>query len=256
MTKGAGAIGRNEARPRLHEVKPRELTGRDVIARFQSQFRAAALACLRILEGKSLDRIYCDYQDDFVTRESLDGVPTYCFVQVKTKGAKKHQWSRLELFGLPLKLPAITKGALAPGGSATKPATPEQLAKIRGSFIGKLLEHAVNFGDSCGTVTLLTNVHLKDDVEKIAAAISIGDVSERTVRYLADNYISAFEIVEAPAMSSVYAGIGKLVLSAGHDYLDPIITISKPKLLKLYGNTARSTLLTQKVSNWSRSCWL
>ena len=187
MAKGAGASDSNAARPQLHEVKPRELTGRDVIARFQSQFRGAALACLGILEGKTLDRVYCDYQDDFVMRESFDGVPVYHFVQVKTKGAKKHQWSRLELFGLPLKLPAIIKGAHAPGGSVAIPATTEQLARIKGSFVGKLLEHTVNFGDACKTVTFLTNVYLSDDVEEIAAAISSGDVSQRTVRYLAVN---------------------------------------------------------------------
>ena len=221
MAKGAGASDSNAARPQLHEVKPRELTGRDVIARFQSQFRGAALACLGILEGKALDRVYCDYQDDFVTRESLDGVPVYHFVQVKTKGAKKHQWSRLELFGLPLKLPPIIKGAHAPGGSVAKPPTPEQLARIKGSFVGKLLEHTVNFGDACETVTFLTNVYLSDDVEEIAAAISSGDVSQRTVRYLADNYVAVFGIAIPPAMSSVHASIGKLTLSGGHDYLDP-----------------------------------
>jgi len=221
MAKGARASASKAAPPLLHEVKPRELTGREVIARFQSQFRGAALACLRILEGKTLDRVYCDYQDDFVTRESHDDAPVYHFVQVKTKGSKKHQWSRLELFGLPLKLPAAIKGAYAPGGSAPEPATSEQLAKIKGSFVGKLLEHTVHFGDACRAVTFLTNVHLTDDVEEIAEAISIGNVSERTVRYLADNYIAVFEIAEPLTMGSVHASIGKLALSAGNDYLDP-----------------------------------
>src|SRR5690349_9182145 len=133
MTTGAGSSS-DAARQQLHEVKPRELVGRDVIARFRAQFRGAALACLRILEGKALDRVYCDYQDDFVTRESFQDGPIYCFFQVKTKEAKKHQWSRLELFGLPLRLPPTNPEIHAPGGPISKPPAADQLARIRGSF--------------------------------------------------------------------------------------------------------------------------
>jgi len=219
--KGASTNTGIAAPARLHEVRPREVTGRDVIARFQSQFRGAALACLRVLEGKTLDRVYCDYQDDFVIRETVDGLTNYGFVQVKTKAERKHQWSRLELFGIPLKVPATMKGVHEPGGASAAPATLEQLAKIRGSFIGKLMEHTVTFGDSCSTVTFLTNAHLSDDVEAIAEAISVGNVGERTVRYLADNFVAAFEITTHIPMGSVHARIGKLILSPGHEYLDP-----------------------------------
>ncbi len=71
--------------PSLNEVKPAEVAGRDTIARFQAQFRAAAYACLSILNGKTIDRVYCDFQDDFVCRESKNGTRTYHFYQVKTK---------------------------------------------------------------------------------------------------------------------------------------------------------------------------
>ncbi|WP_162253653.1 dsDNA nuclease domain-containing protein [Lysobacter sp. Root690] len=221
MAKNGGGGSDEAGRPQLHEVKPRELVGREVIARFECQFRAAALECLRLLEGKAFDRVYCDYQEDFVIRESLHEGSAYHFVQVKTKGAKKHQWSRLELFGVPQKLPAVVKAAHAPGGCVGKAATSEQLKKIRGSFVGKLLEHTVNFSDACKTVTFLTNVYLEDQVEQISEAIRIGDVSERTVRYLADNYSAIFGITHPFEMSIAHACIGKLRLSAGHDYLDP-----------------------------------
>jgi len=209
------------ARPKLHEVKPRELVGRDVIARFQSQFRAAALASLRILEGKELDRVYCDLHDDFVTRETVHGVSAYHFVQVKTKRTHKHQWTRLELFGIPKKVPPVVKGAHAPGGILAASPDSEQSARIRGSFIGKLLEHTINFGGSCSTVTFLTNVHLEDDVEAIAQAISIGDIGERTVRYLSDNFVVVFEIASPLDMSWIHRQILKLRLSPDEDYLDP-----------------------------------
>lgn len=211
----------DESRPQLHEVTPRELTGRDVIARFQAQFRAAALACLQVLEGKDLDRIYCDYQDDFVARESSGGAKNYHFFQVKTKKSKKHQWTRLELFGLIKRFPKVEVDCYAPGGPAPKPATVEQLTKLKESFVGKLLDHTARFEDSCKSVTFLTNVYLSDEVEEIGAAISSGNIGERTVRFLADHYVATLGITTSLPMGQVHARIGKLALSAGHDYLDP-----------------------------------
>lgn len=110
-------------------VKPRELAGRDTVRRFQAQFRGAALECLRILEGKSVDRVYCDYHDDFVVREVHPYGAVYEFFQVKTKAEKKHQWSRNELFGLPAKLPAKDPKCYAPAGSESKPANDAQLRR-------------------------------------------------------------------------------------------------------------------------------
>lgn len=219
MPRGGRAGG--ATRPQLHEIEPCELTGRDVIARFQSQFRAAALASLRILEGKSFDRVYCDYQDDFVVREVLEEGPVYHFVQVKTKRSKKHQWSRSQLFGIPANVPKAMKGVHAPGGTPALPATKEQLAKMRNSFVGKLLEHTTAFGDACGSVTFLTNVHLADEVERVAEAVLCGDVGERTVRYLADNYVAMFDITDAPEMRYIHARVGKLRLEAEQGHLDP-----------------------------------
>lgn len=232
MTNRQGSSANNAARRKLHTVTPREMAGRDAIARYEAQFRGAALACLRILEGTVIDRVYCDYHDDFVERETTTEGPVYHFVQVKTKKIKKHQWSRLELFGIPTKLPSHDKKALAPGGSPTKLATPEQLAKIRQSFIGKLLEHTVDFGDACATIKFLTNVYLHDDVETVIAAIKHGNVAERTVRYLADNYAAIFEVAPPPTMRRVHTNIRKLSMSQGHDYLDPNHTDFDTKAVK------------------------
>lgn len=204
----------------LHEVKPREVAGRDVIARFEAQFRAAALASLQILEGKETDLVYCDYQDDYVTRESIGSVRKYNFVQVKTKKSKKHQWSRIELFGLPKKTPKAISDYYAPGGQAV-PGTADQLARLKESFAGRLLEHTDKFEDSCKSVTFLTNAFFDDDVEKIVGALETGDVGERTVRFIADNYAATFGSATSPPMGEVHARIRKLVLSEGHDYLDP-----------------------------------
>lgn len=207
--------------PPLLVHKPRELAGRDTVRRFQAQFRGAALECLRILEGKNADRIYCDYHDDFVVRERDAKGYAYQFFQVKTKEEKKHQWSRAELFGLNAKLPPKNLKHYDPAGRPQPAANSEQLAKIRGSFVGKLLEHTVAFGDACAAVTFLTNVYLDDEVEGIIAAVTVGDVSERTVRYLSDNFAAIYSIDPSPSMERIHASVRKLKISAGHDYLDP-----------------------------------
>ncbi|MDH8538569.1 dsDNA nuclease domain-containing protein, partial [Klebsiella pneumoniae] len=50
----------------LHEVKPREQAGRDTLERYNAQIRAASIACLSILEGKDVKRVFCEFHDDFV----------------------------------------------------------------------------------------------------------------------------------------------------------------------------------------------
>ena len=139
--------------PKLHEVTPRENSGRDTIARYQAQFRAAAYECLSLLEDDELDRVYCDYQDDYVARLNLDGKHIYNFYQVKTKGKRNYQWTINDIFGLYKK---------------RKTATPE---KIANSFAGKMLLHTIKFNNSCGKVIFLTNVNLDDDVEACLKAV-------------------------------------------------------------------------------------
>lgn len=214
------ASGENADGPELHDVEPREIAGREVIARFEAQFRAAAIASLRILEGKNIDFVYCDYQDDFVTRESIGGIKKYNFVQVKTKKSKKHQWTRLELFGIPKRTMKVSRVFYAPGGQEISTTT-DQLKKLRGSFAGKLLEHTDKFGDSCKSITFLTNAFFDDDVEGLAEALGIGDVGERTVRFIADNYVATFRCATPPPMQQVHARVRKLMFSGGHDYLNP-----------------------------------
>lgn len=137
---------------KLHEVKPRELKGRDTIARFNAQFRAAAYEALQILEGKQVDRVYCDFHDDFVVRR-LDGPNhEYHFYQVKTKEQRNYQWSLMDLCGL---------------YTQKNKKSSQEKAKILDSFVGKLLLHTVNFNDSCGKVVFLTNVQFKDEVEQL-----------------------------------------------------------------------------------------
>lgn len=188
--------------PKISEIAPREIAGRDTIARFQAQFRAAAYECLAILGGKSVDRVYCDYQDDFVSRTIEGGKPVYHFYQVKTKSKANHLWSKLEVFGLK------AKGKV-------------DLERIASSFAGKLLLHTTRFTSSCGNVVLLTNVQLDDDVAEIAEAIGKGDFSGASLKALVSHFNAAFKVEAELPTPEVEANIRRLVLRPGVRYLDP-----------------------------------
>ncbi|MGY0652641.1 dsDNA nuclease domain-containing protein [Luteimonas sp. A537] len=207
------------SRPELHEVAPREVKGRDVIARFEGQFRSAALACLKILEGKGTDRVFCDYHDDFVERELVNGEKTYHFVQVKTKKKKSYQWSRNELLGIPKNLPKVAANVHGPGGVAAP--SQDESKKLSGSFIGKLLIHTAHFKDACASVTFQTNVHFDGDVEKIELALMSAQFDERTLRYLADNYSVICGPTDATLMPEIENRLAKLRFSGGNAFLHP-----------------------------------
>lgn len=192
----------NDGGPKLHEVEPRENVGRETIARYQAQFRGAAFECLSLLEDEALDRVYCDYQDDFVSRLNVDGSYVYNFFQVKTKGKLNYQWSVNDVLG-------IRKGA--------KICEP---AKITDSYVGKLLIHTVRFENSCGNVAFLTNVHLNDDLEGLRDAIK-GDSDNNYYKLLLENFNEALT-PEAPIEDQNIIGrIKKLQLKSNISYLNP-----------------------------------
>lgn len=134
---------------KLHELTTREQSGRDTISRFRAQFRAATLESLALLESKEIERIYCDYHEDYIVKYMVDSKAQYRFVQVKTKSQLNYRYTILEIFGLKKK----PKNA------------PEH--KLPDSFAGKLLLHIENFGDSCRSVEIRTNVNFDDEVESI-----------------------------------------------------------------------------------------
>ena len=84
----------------IHDVEPREVVGRETMLRFNMQHQAAAYAALEVLESRDVDRVYCDYHDDFVVRRQSSAGTSYHFYQVKTKGKANHLWSLREVFAL------------------------------------------------------------------------------------------------------------------------------------------------------------
>ncbi|MEM7869712.1 dsDNA nuclease domain-containing protein, partial [Morganella morganii] len=142
---------------KLHEISPREQVGRDVIERFNAQIRAASMACFSILEGKDTKKIYCEFQDDFVIEKVIGDTTKYVFVQVKTKRKLSDIWNINDVFGI---LKKETK---------TKVQSDEN---IRNSFIGKLLQHTINFPDTCDKVVFMTNTHVDDDIVTLLLDLS------------------------------------------------------------------------------------
>lgn len=163
----------------IHDIAPREIAGRTTVSRFRMQFQAAAFAALEILSGKEVDRVYCDYQEDFVVRRTIHGKVEYHFFQVKTKGRANHQWKLGEVFSLK-KIGALD--------------TDEKLDAIRQSMAGKLFVHTVEFGDQCREVTLLSNVHFDEDVYEVVDDLAAGTSSKKYVT----EFIGKFAEIVSP----------------------------------------------------------
>jgi len=188
--------------PRLDEVEPRESAGRDTIARYQAQFRAAAYECLSILSGETIDRVYCDYHDDFVARSLKTGKPVYHFYQVKTKNKRNHQWGKLDIFGLYKKKQPCSE-------------------KIADSFVGKLLLHTIRFTNSCGNVIFLTNVQFDNDIEGMIECFEKEDFTNKNIKQLIENFNDALVDGDPLDEKDVQKRLGKLILKPGVSYLNP-----------------------------------
>lgn len=154
---------------KLHEVATREQSGRDTINRFRAQFRAATIESLALLENKDIERIYCDYHEDYVVKYVTDSKAQYRFVQVKTKSQLNYRYTILEVFGLKKRPKKNPEHAL-----------PD-------SFAGKLLLHIENFGDSCHSIEIKTNINFDDEVEAIIAEIEQkGTIGDHTSALIAE----------------------------------------------------------------------
>jgi len=164
------------------------------------QFQAAAYAALEILSGNDVDRVYCDYHDDFVVRRSSSAGVNYHFFQVKTKAKLNKQWTLLEVFALK------RKGALD---------TEEKLQEIRDSIAGKLFSHTIQFGEQCREVSILSNVHFEDEVLEAITALQTGSSSKKYVTQFLDGFQKIFSPGKALTPQEVQAARAKFSIQAG-----------------------------------------
>lgn len=207
----------------IHDVQSREIAGRDMIARVYMQFQAAAFAALEILDGTEVDRVYCDYHDDFVVRrKNADGGVSYHFHQVKTNGKRNHLWTLAEVFALKKK------------GQKNDE---ESLKKIENSFAGRLFFHTIAFGHSCIAVTMLTNVQFHDDVEQLVEALQSGNLENRHALFLVDNFSGIFPKTNGDGRDKIMSAVEKISLLPGvvHtnlDDLDSFVTAARNAIYK------------------------
>lgn len=189
----------------IHDKPPREIVGRDVTLRFRMQFQAAAYAALEILSGKEVDRVYCDYHDDFVVRRTIGDTVEYHFFQVKTKGRANQQWNINEVFSLQ------KKGSID---------SDEKIEKIRNSIAGKLFIHTFEFGALCREVTLLSNVHFQDEVYEVVDNLIAGTSSKKYINQFINKFCEIFSPGHPLSAGEISAVASKFSLMPNAQYLD------------------------------------
>lgn len=186
----------------LHEVEPREVAGREAIARFAAQFRAAAYMSLAILENGEIDCVFCDFHDDYVVRRKSNQATLYDFYQVKTKGKLNYQWTQPDVYNIP------RRGA-------------PDLQEIGDSFAGKLLIHTVRFGESCRSVVLQTNIQFHDHACEISDALRTGKHDHKYAKPFFEKFREIFPEGNGFDDSEVRVCLGKFRLEPGSPIADP-----------------------------------
>lgn len=163
----------------LHDEEPREQVGRDTISRFRAQIRSAAIASLEILGSNQIDRVYCDFHDDFVVRIKIEDEYKYRFYQVKTKKKLNNPWEINDVFGLLKKHPEKST-----------------IDNLKNSFIGKLLLHTIKFEKSCLNIIFQTNIHNGDEIEKLESCLKKNDFTNKFISVLIDKFNDCYSTSE------------------------------------------------------------
>lgn len=189
----------------IHDILPRETVGRDTTLRFRMQFQAAAYAALEILSGKEVDRVYCDYHDDFVVRRTIGSTVEYHFFQVKTKGKSNQQWKVDEIY------------SLKKTGSID---SDENLTAIRNSIAGKLFIHTIEFGELCREVTILSNVHFQDDVYDVANHLKTGKSNKKYISHFIEKFCQIFSPDTPLSPDEIVVIASKFSLMPNVQYID------------------------------------
>lgn len=185
----------------LHEVPAREQNGRDAIARFKAQYRAAAFQCLGLLKDAEVVAIYCDLHDDYVIKRIKDGEEYYDFFQVKTNNKKGFQWKVSDIFGF-------------------KKIKEQVTSNILDSFFGKLMCHAVEFGDSCNTVNIQSNKDFNEDVYDIEGQFNTAVGTHKAYLYIKKEFKNIFPNSSSFDESDIEACLSKFKVEGASEIVD------------------------------------
>jgi len=100
---------------------------------------------------------------------------------------------------------------------------------IGDSFAGKLIIHTINFGKSCRSVVLQTNIQFHDNACKIAEALQEGEVQHKFAQHFFDKFGEIFPEGNELNGSEIRTCLSKFRLEPGA----PIVDVSGDNFLAL-----------------------
>ena len=206
----------------LDTVKPREQSGRDTFGRYRAQIRSTAINALRILEGKEIDRVYCDVHDDIVIRLKKGSSHVFVFLQVKTKDKQNHNWTTNDLLNIPETARDLDKHKL----------------KVKDSFLGKLIRHTILFDKSCIQIVFQTNINNSDPINALIKDLELQSFSNRHSKFLLEKFNEIFINSDERELEEIdiKEQLSKLVFQTDVQYLksgdDNFIPLARESIYK------------------------
>jgi len=206
----------------LDTVKPREQSGRDTFGRYRAQIRSTAINALRILEGKEIDRVYCDVHDDIVIRLKKGNSHVFVFLQVKTKDKQNHNWTTNDLLNIPETARDLDKHKL----------------KVKDSFLGKLIRHTILFDKSCIQIVFQTNINNSDPINALIKDLELQSFSNRHSKFLLEKFNEIFINSDERELEEIdiKEQLSKLVFQTDVQYLksgdDNFIPLARESIYK------------------------
>ena len=132
------------------ETKQREQAGSDSYNRFEYQVHTVVYQIIDLYEADGNEVIFCEFHDDFAQADSATD-EVYDFYQVKTKDDGK-EWTLANL---------IQREKNAQG-------------EYKRSFIGRMFENFLLFGDECRKCYFLSNEEFSAEIRAWAAYVEDG----------------------------------------------------------------------------------
>lgn len=186
----------------LHEVAPREQSGRDAVARFKAQYRAAAFKCLSLLKDEDVVAIYCDLHDDYVIKRKINDEEYYDFFQVKTNNKKGFQWRVPDIFGYKTRKKQ------------------QELKDIKDSFFGKLIIHTIEFGDACNSINIQSNKDFCEEIYEIEEGFKSLSAKNKIHIFLKQEFKNIFSTATNLDTQAIEKNLAKFNLDGASEVAD------------------------------------
>lgn len=189
------------------------------LKRYRIQAKAAAIEALKILDDELIDKVYCDFHDDYVVRYKQENNVHYLFYQVKTNNKKNAQWKISDLLGL---------------NTNRHNYNSTDCEKVKNSFVGKSLYHTILFKGTCNKIIFQTNIHTNDAADNLIIEANNNNFTDKYLKFLVNHFNEIFEreITTDLTESEIKENIKKLKFETDVEHLKsktnfPMITGEK-----------------------------